>query len=225
MEQQHLDGVLRMLTTVVNGIGAEGDSVSLSITLTVSGLVVTGDLVSAQEYFDGLVRDVGEHGDLLRQALVSGDRVFSEPVKVTNPVEQDLPFPAFVHLRNARIFQPVGKRGELIPAGIGGWYRCRLQAIDGFGVGSLSVANEESATGGELGSNTLSAPQSHQATVTPYTFSTDSADATRAALERINRALAVVRASGTMTEAELEHLFDLSRPWPGPTETPDARSA
>jgi len=131
------DWFLQLLVQITNGIEAH-----LPLTLNVGGLLISGELVSGHVYFNGFadelknamkgvsesaagaVDDFRKLGEIYKLEL-------SEPEK-----EIKRPSPLFIHLRNTRMFHP---GGQPIPSNRGVWWRGRLESVDGFILGSLSV--------------------------------------------------------------------------------------
>jgi hypothetical protein len=126
-----IDHFLEKLLTTVNGTELE-----LPITLNVSGLVITGDLVSGHRYFEGFAQAFTE-GAMSRsqdkiENLADSFRYLGfeyAPPEHTPLTGEPSPPPPFVHLKNARIYL---QSGEVIPGNAGVWWRGRLDAVDGF---------------------------------------------------------------------------------------------
>lgn len=140
------DWFLEMLVDIVTR-----DGISFGITLNVGGVLVSGELVSYRKYFEGFAEDF--KGGLIRAGFTPDNaeiavKAFREVpdflTSIANTNEQGgargtppSPRPGFIHLRNARFFHP----GEVpVPANKGVWWRGRLNAVDGFILGSLSVS-------------------------------------------------------------------------------------
>jgi hypothetical protein len=113
---------------------------SLSMTLSVGGTLVSGQLVGGKEYFEGMASMLGQ-GDVsasgsaqtkvqyLRKLFADTGTAF-----YGDKVERELlSKPLYLHLKNARFF---GGPSELnIQTG---WWRGRISAIDGFFLGELT---------------------------------------------------------------------------------------
>ena len=113
---------------------------SLSITLNVNGLLVTGNLIGGEKYFNGFANDLKMAGmpaevtDLFKQF---GDiYIKQKEQKNSKKDDETISPPQYIHLENARIFHP---GGNLIPTNHGVWWRGRLDAIDGFILGAFSI--------------------------------------------------------------------------------------
>jgi len=107
------------------------------ITLQVSGMLVSGTIISGQKYFDEFSANFT--GGLSDQTLVdSFSSLFNayKGVYDVSPEEKDkLPPPEYVHIRNARFYQP-GQKG--MPTGNSVLWRGRLSEVGGFSLGSFS---------------------------------------------------------------------------------------
>jgi hypothetical protein len=130
-EEADSDWLLSVFVEAVNhGAG------SMTVTLWVSGALVSGTLVAATEYLDGIADSFDEAtgdatlGDIFRK---QGDAM-REDLATEG---EDAPRPWFIHLKGARTFAP---GGPPIPANRGVWWRGRLDAVDAWYLGLLSPA-------------------------------------------------------------------------------------
>ena len=109
---------------------------SFGMTLWVGGAVVSGTLIGAAEFYDGIAEDFdqavkeGSIGDAFRNVSASVRDDFS---KEEDPVET-MPPPAFIHFKNARTYSPGGRP---IPENRGVWWRGRLDSVDAWCFGEL----------------------------------------------------------------------------------------
>ena len=131
------DWFLQMLVEMVNG-----SEVVFPVTLNVGGVLVSGEMVSGHKYFEGFAKDLkeGMFGTTSENANFVEDQ-FKKLGSIYIREEQGQdderkPPPQYIHLRNARIFHP---GGTPIPTNRGVWWRGRLEAVDGFILGTLSV--------------------------------------------------------------------------------------
>jgi hypothetical protein len=96
---------------------ASGEQGDVEIALTVSGIIVTGWVVSEGQYFEGLAKT----WEVSTQTL---EDIIGRHYEATGA-------PFYFHLRDAQI----------IPGGGGtttvDWWRGRLDAVDGFAIGGL----------------------------------------------------------------------------------------
>jgi len=112
---------------------------SFGVTLQVSGLLVSGYLVSGKTYFEAvgqqIVNDVAQNAALADQMRT----MFStfESAYPNDPGQADRPVPQFIHLQNARFY---GTDGAPVPSNAGVWWRGRISEISGIVIGILNVA-------------------------------------------------------------------------------------
>ncbi len=134
-ELQLGDWLLRSFVDAVNGTEA-----AISVILYVGGLVVAGYLVSGHSYFEAIgealkssVSDQNpEHATQVREAFQRRGAELYAPGSLEGEVP---PPPQYVHLREARVYHP---GPAPLPANQGFWWRGRLDAVDGFSLGTLS---------------------------------------------------------------------------------------
>jgi hypothetical protein len=129
-----------MLNTFVAAANAGKGSVG--ITLWVGGTIVSGATAGVAEFFDGVAEEfdavsteVGSDG----QALGDVFRMVAYEARkdvVAAESEDDPPSFQFIHLKNAKAFSP---GSQPIPTNRGVWWRGRLDAVDGWCFGELSV--------------------------------------------------------------------------------------
>ena len=133
------DAFLRVFIRGLNAAAARESSndadTTIGVTLWVGGSIVSGQLVGSATYFRGLKETFREAtgGDDSFDGLF--DTITTELSKDADNDEGPI---RFVHLREARTFV-AGQ--EPIPANQGMWWRGRLDHIDGFAFGLLSVSN------------------------------------------------------------------------------------
>lgn len=129
------DWFLQILVNTCNNT-----EISFPITLNVGGLLISGELIGGEKYFNGFINDLKMGGfppgaaDLFNKF---GD-IYNKPNEQEQDKQDDetTPLPQYIHLKNARIFHP---GGSPIPANRRVWWRGRLEAIDGFILGTLSI--------------------------------------------------------------------------------------
>lgn len=134
------DHFLQFLIGVLN----KDSSAAIGVTLTVGGSQISGDLIGGAAYFEefssafakafgrgdeaataGLKQSMNKFGDVYRS---NGSEADAES-------DADSPPPVYVHMRNAQQFAP----GGLPIPGNGCLWRGKLNAVDGFSLGKLSV--------------------------------------------------------------------------------------
>jgi hypothetical protein len=125
---------------------------SFTITLNVSGLLVSGTVVGGKEYFEGVAEVVSQGfpteenlQGLIRQLIAAPAEIYvthdksgskssttdeQQPAAVDASAEDDEQSPGFIHLKDARFWSPAGPLPFSQQRGI--WWRGRIQAIDGF---------------------------------------------------------------------------------------------
>jgi hypothetical protein len=105
------------------------------ITLNVGGILISGQLVSAQKYME---QTLGGLADARTQIGVSAESAaklkdgLPEQAAEGGTLDQG---PAFIHLKDAR-FHALGKNGW--PQD-GCWWRGKLSAVDGFVLGKITA--------------------------------------------------------------------------------------
>ena len=140
------DWLLSMLVGAANEI-----PISFGVTLNVPGGLVSGIVVSGNEYLHGIASEMEQAGPLgesfgrvMRSIAVSqypmtqmrseagADNVAEESeIDLTDPERRV----AFIHLKDARIFNT----DQPIPGDRGVWWRGKLSEVAGFSFGNLST--------------------------------------------------------------------------------------
>ncbi len=131
-----------MLASFVNlaNTGAIGE---LGLSLVIGGGWITGQLVGARAWFEGLARSLdeagtGDFGDVIRML---GAHVYpSESEReAAGEVQDDSQLPGFLHLREA---QMVAADGRSVPTR-GGFIRLRLEEVAGWMLGRIAPVGYE----------------------------------------------------------------------------------
>jgi hypothetical protein len=122
------DWYLHGLAEVVTGRDTE-----IGITLFVHGTIVSGQLVSGHRFFDGYIE--GMDDPEVRKAFATPGEVYiARRRALDEDPETPHPAPAYIHLRNARIFAP----GQApLPTNRGGWWRGQIESVDAWVLGTL----------------------------------------------------------------------------------------
>jgi hypothetical protein len=113
---------------------------SFGVTLQVSGLLVSGYLVSGKTYFEAIgqqiVSGVSQNAALTDQMR----KMFAtfESAYPNEPGQSERPVPQFVHLQNARFYST---DGTPVPSNEGVWWRGRISQISGIVIGILNVSD------------------------------------------------------------------------------------
>lgn len=126
------------------------DGFTLGITLNVGGTLISGDLVSGKAYFEGLgedyqsgFTDIAGFSQNFRDSIRSqfneiGEVLYGSPKEEAQGGELTNKSPIvyhFIHLKNAKFFAP---GASPTPRNRGTWWRGKIEAVDGFCLGSLS---------------------------------------------------------------------------------------
>jgi hypothetical protein len=131
---------------------AETLGLEQSITLQVGGLIITGLIISRRDYFAGLDESLKSAAKGLTQGSDEiGNRMqrsgdLSPPSSTAEP-EQRGDKCEYIHLRDCQIF--LGG-GLVIPSGHGTLWRGRLDSVDGFFLGQVSIRVPSAASPSEL---------------------------------------------------------------------------
>jgi hypothetical protein len=123
------DGILQLFITIVEDFEQQEDLPEhirhLGITLNVGGILISGDLISHKTYIENDVI-LNKVKELLNN---------QQPSATTPEQEVDASNVLYIHLKNAKFFQP-GQPG--IPTkGEGFLWRGRLDCVDGFALGKI----------------------------------------------------------------------------------------
>ncbi|MGH9280096.1 MAG: hypothetical protein ACRD12_18605 [Acidimicrobiales bacterium] len=126
-----------MLASFVN-LANQAAIGELGVSLLVSSGWLTGQLVGARLWFEGLAQSLdatgstGGFGDVMRMV---GAQVYpSESERMAaGDVEEETNLPAFVHLKDAYVIHPDGRR---VPTH-GGYVRVRVDAVAGWMLGRI----------------------------------------------------------------------------------------
>ncbi len=125
------------LQTLVNM--ANNSSLEFGITLQVSGMLVSGNLVNGKVYFEGFAADFASpfaNDPETAESIKKSFSQFGEVYTHEGDDQADRPLPQYVHLKDARFFNTAGKP---IPGNKGVWWRGRICEVGGFSLGSLSA--------------------------------------------------------------------------------------
>jgi len=128
---QEPDGILQSLVTLVN----EG-RISLTITLIVNGTIVSGSVISGQEYTEAM-KDIFALGvpdapeDSASRVLEAIAEKLSPQLSSSAGTAHDTQLTAFIHLKDMR---RLGDNLKFTDAEFPVW-RVRLSAIDGWMIG------------------------------------------------------------------------------------------
>jgi hypothetical protein len=125
------DWFLQHLVSHVNDFPVE-----LPITLQVSGMFVSGQLVSDARYFEGIAGDsahgLAAHPEIAESVRKSFNSVGPAIGKTDSNAVAPGPAPHFLHLQNARFSGATAKHTDKAE---GIWWRGRVSEVDGFSLG------------------------------------------------------------------------------------------
>ena len=133
-----VDWLLQSLVSIVNN-----ESASIPITLSVGGLLIAGEMIGGKTYFNEFARQFKAGlGEISKQTAGIIEESFIRLGDVYDRIPQaaqghpSVPAPRLIHLRKAQTY-PAG--GNPIPSDEGALWRGRLEAVDGFSLGRLSL--------------------------------------------------------------------------------------
>jgi len=113
---------------------------SFGVTLQVSGLLVSGYLVSGKTYFEAIGQQIvsglsqnAALADQMRKMFTTFESAYPN-----DPGQSERPVPQFVHLQNARFYST---DGTPVPSNEGVWWRGRISQISGIVIGILNVSD------------------------------------------------------------------------------------
>lgn len=123
------DAILLMFLNLV-----EEDGVEIAVTLNVKGVVISGLLIGASAYYEGVTESAKALQDetlskiLFKKYNDLKEAYFKQKQEEDEKEEEDN-FPTFIHLKNA-VYKNSGN--QPISANSGTWWRGRISSIDGF---------------------------------------------------------------------------------------------
>ena len=136
-----------LLTGLVDSVNRAG--FSFGITLNIAGALVSGWIVSGNEYFHGIADVLEQAGgdvfaEVIREVAVQRFPMFqatfddsvpdSDPASESELQRTEVQPIEYIHLRDARFFYG----GNAIPGNQGVWWRGRLSQVIGFTYGLLA---------------------------------------------------------------------------------------
>lgn len=125
------DWFLQSLVNMVNI-----NDLEFGITLQVSGLLVSGNLVGGKEYFEGFAEDFSSSFTNEPEVAENIKSSFAQYGEIYEKKDgEEIPPPQYIHLKDTRFFNT---SGNPIPGNKGVWWRGRISEVGGFTLGSLS---------------------------------------------------------------------------------------
>jgi len=133
-----VDWFLQSLVSIVNN-----ESASIPITLSVGGLLISGDMIGGKVYFNEFARQFKDgFKDISSETAATIEKAFKRLGDVYDSIQKEsqgsapIPKPHLVHLRDAQIYL---SGASPTPSEKGVLWRGRLEAVDGFSLGRLSL--------------------------------------------------------------------------------------
>jgi len=133
-----VDCFLQSLVEIVND-----ESASIPITVSVGGLLISGDMIGGKTYFDEFARRFKDgFRDINSETASTIEETFKRLGDVYDPIQKEsqgsaaMPKPYIIHLNDAQIYQ---SGAHLPPSEKRVLWRGRLEAVDGFSLGKLSL--------------------------------------------------------------------------------------
>jgi hypothetical protein len=133
-----VDCFLQSLVSIVND-----ESASIPISLSVGGLLISGDMIGGKTYFDEFARQFKDSFKNINSETASTiEEAFKRLGDVYDPIQKEsqggaiISKPRLIHLKDAQIY-PSGANPA--PSKKGVLWRGRLEAVDGFSLGKLSL--------------------------------------------------------------------------------------
>lgn len=133
-----VDCFLQSLVSIVND-----ESASIPITLSVGGLLISGDMIGGKAYFNEFARQFKDgFRDISSETASTIEKAFKRLGDVYDPIQKEsqgsapIPTPHLVHLIDAHIYL---SGASPAPSEKGVVWRGRLEAVDGFSLGRLSL--------------------------------------------------------------------------------------
>ncbi|MEL7074909.1 MAG: gas vesicle accessory protein GvpU [Cyanobacteria bacterium J06629_2] len=123
-----------VLSVLISSFAEYG--IGIGVTLNVKGLIISGELISREKYFKGIIQETERaNGDsemikIVTDTFTTMDKIIKDKLSE----KEKKPFPNYIHLKNARFFPG----GNCTPNNKGVLWRGRLSEVDGFSIGNLS---------------------------------------------------------------------------------------
>jgi len=133
-----VDCFLQSLVSIVND-----ESASIPITVSVGGLLISGDMIGGKTYFDEFARQFKDGFKNINSETASTiEEAFKRLGDVYDPIQKEsqggaiISKPRISHLKDAQIYRSDARPA---PSEKGVLWRGRLEAVDGFSLGKLSL--------------------------------------------------------------------------------------
>jgi hypothetical protein len=133
-----VDCFLQSLVSIVND-----ESASIPITLSVGSILISGDMIGGKTYFDEFARQFKDGFKNINSETASTiEEAFKRLGDVYDPIQKEfqegaiISKPRLIHIKDAQIYQ---SGASPLPSKKGVLWRGRLEAVDGFSLGKLSL--------------------------------------------------------------------------------------
>ncbi|AFZ17068.1 gas vesicle accessory protein GvpU [Allocoleopsis franciscana] len=114
---------------------AEVQDISLGVTLTIHGLLISGNIISFQKYLEGIAQgfESATGNQKIGQIIAESYRNASQEYSKVRREQEELPPRQYIHLSDARF-----RFGDsVVSPGTGVYWRGRLDEVDGFFLGII----------------------------------------------------------------------------------------
>lgn len=133
-----VDCLLQSLVEIVNS-----ESANIPITLSIGGLLISGDMIGGKIYFNEFARQFKDgFRDISSETASTIEETFKRLGDVYDPIQKEsqgsaaMPKPYMIHLKDAQIYQ---SGASLPPSEKRVLWRGRLESVDGFSLGKLPL--------------------------------------------------------------------------------------
>ncbi|HWO97564.1 MAG TPA: gas vesicle accessory protein GvpU [Bacillus sp. (in: firmicutes)] len=124
------DAIVLMFLTLV-----EEDGMEVPITLNVNGAVISGTLVGASTYYEGVTKSAEAMQDSTMSKIISKklndlkEAYIKQKQEDKDDKEDEESSPTFIHLKDAAY---IVANGQSASTNSGTWWRGRISSVDGF---------------------------------------------------------------------------------------------
>jgi len=138
-KQEHIntdDAVLLMFLNLI-----EEDGIEVDVTLNMNGAIVSGTLIGAGAYYDGITEASKNLEDSTMSKIISKKfhdlkEAYQKQKEANEENEEGEVTPNFIHLKNATYL--VSNNGQTVSKENKAWWRGRITSIDGFSFNNLT---------------------------------------------------------------------------------------
>lgn len=126
----HYEPIRDMFLDLFVGMANDRD-LSMSITIQLGGLMVSGMLVGLNVWENGVADQLTQAHQQFGEGFRQGMKLLRDREPTPAP-DSPLQNPNYIHLRDARIYHPAGQTRDVL------WWRGRLNEVDGWFLGAPS---------------------------------------------------------------------------------------